>query len=347
MPTFLSDLSADKNAAKVARGYPALGRAAINRSQSSYGSFLFSLDRLAKIFPYRKTENILGVSAKEMAKKKSEKLNLKNPKQMEIVRYFHLSEGRMAKEDILSLSNKEIFYRMKNNHYIEETKKGSGIFKATEKLKKLSADMDGEKYSNGCSSKHSKKILQAVTSYVPKEVIEEKRFQSGTSLRQEMLQFKESPQYERKLGEMLKENLLEKQQIEESYRQKLLESGSQTEKLQAEIDYLYDMERNQFQGEILRSDTVVFIPDFAITLTRAELEEMYEKMADREESLGHGKEKDFLSINLQKMESLLSGTSEPVIEVYFEIVTDSYGRAELQRHENYRQMMNREILYIY
>ncbi len=282
-----------------------------------------------------------------MAKKKREKLNLKNPKQMEIVRYFHLSEGRMAKEDILSLSNKEIFYRMKNNHYIEETKKGSGIFKATEKLKKLSADMDGEKYSNGCSSKHSKKILQAVTSYVPKEVIEEKRFQSGTSLRQEMLQFKESPQYERKLGEMLKENLLEKQQIEESYRQKLLESGSQTEKLQAEIDYLYDMERNQFQGEILRSDTAVFIPDFAITLTRAELEEMYEKMADREESLGHGKEKDFLSINLQKMESLLSGTSEPVIEVYFEIVTDSYGRAELQRHENYRQMMNREILYIY
>ena len=346
MPTFLSDLSADKNAAKVARGYPAFGRAAINRSKSSYGSFLFSLDRLAKIFPFRKTENILGVSAKEMAKKKSEKLNLKNPKQMEIVRYFHLSEGRMAKEDILSLSNKEIFYRMKNNHYIEETKKGSGIFKATEKLKKLSADMDGEKYSNGCSSKHSKKILQAVTSYVPKEVIEEKRFQSGTSLRQEMLQFKESPQYERKLGEMLKENLLEKQQIEESYRQKLLESGSQTEKLQAEIDYRADMERNQFQGEILRGNPV-FIPDFAITVTRGELEEMYQKMEESREQLGVGKEKDFLSINLQKMESLLSGMSEPVMDVYFEIVTDSYGRAELQRHENYRQMMNREILYIY
>lgn len=223
--------------AKVAREYPAFGRAAINRSKSSYGSFLFSLDRLAKIFPFRKTENILGVSAKEM-----------------------------AKEDILSLSNKEIFYRMKNNHYIEETEKGSGIFKATEKLKKLSADMDGEKYSNGCSSKHSKKILQAVTSYVPKEVIEEKRFQSGTSLRQEMLQFKESPQYERKLGEMLKENFNQKQQIEESYRQKLLELGSQAEKLQAGIDYRADMERNQFQGEILRSDNSVFIPDFSITV---------------------------------------------------------------------------------
>lgn len=347
MPTFLSDLSADKNAAKVARGYPAFGRAAINRSKSSYGSFLFSLDRLAKIFPYRKTENILGVSAKEMAKKKSEKLNLKNPKQMEIVRYFHLSEGRMAKEDILSLSNKEIFYRMKNNHYIEETKKGSGIFKATEKLKKLSADMDGEKYSNGCSSKHSKKILQALTSYVPKEVIEEKRFQSGTSLRQEMLQFKESPQYERKLGEMLKENLLEKQQIEESYRQKLLEAGSQVQKLQAGIDYRADMEKNQFEGEILRSDNSLFIPDFAVTVTRAEMEEIYERMAQQEERLGYSKEKDFLSINLQKMESLLSGMSEPVMDVYFEIVTDSYGRAELQRHENYRQMMNREILYIY
>ena len=282
-----------------------------------------------------------------MAKKKSEKLNLKNPKQMEIVRYFHLSEGRMSRQNIIGLSNKEIFYRMKNNHYIEETKKGSGIFKATEKLKRLSADLDGELYSNGCSSKHSRKILEAATSYVPKEVIEEKRFQSGTALRQEMLQFKESPQYERKIGEMLKENLLEKQQIEESYRQKMLEAGNQTEKLQAEIDYRADMERNQFQGEILRSDTPVFIPDFSITLTKAELEEMYEKMSEREEGLGLGKEKDFLSMNLQKIENLLSGMSEPVTEVYFEIVTDSYGRAELQKHENYRQIMNREVLYVY
>lgn len=282
-----------------------------------------------------------------MAKKKREKLNLKNPKQMEIVRYFHLSEGRMAKEDILSLSNKEIFYRMKNNHYIEETKKGSGIFKATEKLKKLSADMDGEKYSNGCSSKHSKKILQAVTSYVPKEVIEEKRFQSGTSLRQEMLQFKESPQYERKLGQMIKDNLWEKQQIEEHYRQRLLQSESQTEKLQAGIDYRKDVEQNQFQGEILRSDNPLFIPDFSVTVSRRELEEMYQKMEENREQLGVGKEKDYLTLNVQKIERLLETMTEPAMEIFWEIVTDSYGRAELQRHENYRQMMSREILYIY
>ena len=282
-----------------------------------------------------------------MVKKKNVKLNLRNSKQLDVIRYFHLTEGKMSRQDIIDLSNKEIFYKMKNNSYIVEIKKNSGIFKATEKLKKLSADLDGEKYTNGCSAKHSKKILEAVTSYVPKEVIEEKRFQSGTALRQEMQQFKSSPQYERKLGQMIKDNLWEKQQIEEHYRQRLLQSESQTEKLQAGIDYRKDVEQNQFQGEILRSDNPLFIPDFSVTVSRRELEEMYQKMEENREQLGVGKEKDYLTLNVQKIERLLETMTEPAMEIFWEIVTDSYGRAELQRHENYRQMMNREILYIY
>lgn len=282
-----------------------------------------------------------------MSKKKKEKLNLNNKKQLEIIRHLHLSEGKMSRQDIIGLSNKEIFYRMKRLNYIEETKKNSGIFRATKKLKQLSADLDGERYTNGCSSKHSKKILDTVRSYIPKEVIEEKRFQSGTALRKEMEEFKQSPQYERKLGEMLKENLNQKQKIEECYHQKLVEADTQAQRLQAEIDYRYEMERNHFQGEILRSDTPVFIPDFSITLSRTELEEVYENMREREEGLGFGKEKDFLSINLQKMEEMIRVMTEPIIEIYWEVVMNSYGRAELQRHINYEYVLNREVLYIY
>jgi len=92
-----------------------------------------------------------------MAKKKGN-LNLNNPKQRELINTFAISEGRVSKQKIFEIGNKELFYRMKSGGFIQETHKGSGVFKSTAKLQRLTERTTGIRYGNGCSNAHSEKI---------------------------------------------------------------------------------------------------------------------------------------------------------------------------------------------
>lgn len=278
-------------------------------------------------------------------KKKTESLNLKNPKQLSLIHSFAVAEGRLSKEQILKEANKEIFYRMKNSGFIKETVKGSGIFKATGKLQSLVKKTEGIQFSVGCSSKHSAKITKAV-SYLPQSVVAEGRFESGYALKQEMSAYKQTKGYQNKIEQMQKSVLRERKQIEARYQERRGNAENGAERYQAGIDYKADIADNQMKQDIIFSDNPLYVPDFKVTLQREEAEELLRNMKNSMDELEQGKEYAFLEQNVGKMEEILK-TGEENLEVYFEVVTDSYGKRELEMHRNYEQVMEREVLYIY
>lgn len=278
-------------------------------------------------------------------KKKTERLNLNNPKQVSLIHSFAIAEGRLSKEQIFKEANKEIFYRMKNNGFIKETVKGSGIYKATGKLQSLTKKTEGIEFSVGCSSKHSAKITKAV-SYLPQAVITEGRFESGQVLKQEMSAYKQTESYHNKIEHIQKMVLQEHEQIENYYQNRIIHAKSNTERYQAGIDYKADVAENRMKQEIAFSENPLYVPDFKVSLQREEVEELLHNIKSSMDGLDNGKEYNFLEQNVGKLETIL-WTGQENVELYFEVVTDSYGKRELEMHRNYEQVMEREVLYIY
>lgn len=272
-----------------------------------------------------------------MAKKKGN-LNLNNPKQRELINTFAISEGRVSKQKIFEIGNKELFYRMKSGGFIQETHKGSGVFKSTAKLQRLTERTTGIRYGNGCSNAHSEKIGKAV-SFLPKEVVSEGRFSSGQMMKQEMEHIKESTFYTKALWNHQKQILSMKKEIEDRYH-----SGRKD--FQSQIDYKVDMDEWRLKKEIAFSDSPVFIPDFKAEVTREEAQWVLQQMEERKDSLLEGeREERYLEANIGKIQQMLS-TEQEVYEIYFEAVTN-YGKREMERHFNYETLLHRDVLYIY
>lgn len=287
----------------------------------------------------------LSLSVTIMSKKKTN-LNLRNPKQLDLIYTFAISEGRLSKDSIMEIGNKELFYRMKNNGFIKETAKGSNVFKATLKLQKLTEQTTGISYSNGCSSKHSAKIGKALT-FIPQETISEGRFSTGQMLKREMSAYKQTSSYERVIRKLQTNILHQEKQLQNDYQAYLSGNITNTERYQAEIDYQADSSYLQMQKDVAFSDTPLFIPDFSITTSHEETEQILQHMTDYLEHLPvESKEVVFLEQNITKLTEILQ-TEQTSYDLYLEIVTDSYGRVELERHHNYETIMNREVLYIY
>ena len=241
-----------------------------------------------------------------MAKKKVN-LNLNNPKQRELINTFAISEGRGSKEKIYEIGNKELFYRMKSGGFIQETHKGSGVFKSTSKLQRLKERITGIRYGNGCSNRHSEKIGKAIF-FLPKDVISEGRFSSGQMMREEMEHIKESPSYTRALWKYQKQILSMEKEIYDRYH-----SGRKD--FQSQIDYKADMDEWKLKKEIAFSDSPVFIPDFKAEVTRQEAEWVLQQMEERKDMLLEGeREERYLEAYIEKLQQMLR-TEQEVYEI--------------------------------
>lgn len=282
-----------------------------------------------------------------MAKKKSKgnkNLNLRNPSQIEVIRSFSLCEGRMSKDDILSVGTKDIFYQMKNNGFIKEIVKGSGVYKATGKLQNLSAKHLGSDFGIGCSNKHSQVILKS-KDLIPKSIIEDCRFNTGNEIKKQMQQFKESEEYRQRLETLKHENIRQKESAYIQY-QDVIASGTKTQMLKAELAYKDTIDALNKRAEILDGGNPLFLPDYSVKATREELQEMLcsmqeclnrDDMSDRETA--------YMQENTEKLQELI-GTMESVATVYLEAVTNHYGQMEMEKHLIFEQMTGNTVLYV-
>lgn len=308
--------------------------------------FLFSLSGSRKFLPKSDRTETKGLSADNLlryrgnmknkkSKSKVQSLNLKNPKQRDIINLFAVSEGRVGRQDILSTGNKEIMYRMINLGYIKETVKGSGIYKATAKLKKLTEQTTGKKYNNGCSNKHSAIMSKTATKVIPKSVLSSGRYTGQNDIKTRMESYKHTPQYIQGLR-------LIRNKVHSNYRDCTNRYNSSISH-QQRIDARKELEVAAMKKGVIDSDNPSFTPDIEITISRAEAEELLQNIREIADS-SDGREHSFMMQNEEKLERLL-GTTDQTFTIGCEIVTENYGNEELFRHQVYEILTGEQVLY--
>lgn len=77
-----------------------------------------------------------------------------------------------------------------------------------------------------------------------------------------------------------------------------------------------------------------------------EAQEIFDALQTRYDEAENGRERSFLNDDIAKMKAMIDTASTDTIDIYFEIVTDSYGRAKLERHRNYETVTDRPVLYL-
>lgn len=268
-------------------------------------------------------------------KNKVKSLNLKNPKQRDIINLFAVSEGRVGRQDILSTGNKEIMYRMINLGFIKETVKGSGIYKATTKLKTLTEQTTGKSYNNGCSNKHSAIMSKTATNVIPKTVLSSGRYTGQNDIKTRMESYKHTPQYIQGLR-------LIRNKVHSDYRDCTNRYNSSISH-QQRIDARKELEVAAMKKGVIDSDNPSFTPDIEITISRAEAEELLQNIREIADS-SDGREHSFMMQNEEKVERLL-GTTDQTFTIGCEIVTENYGNEELFRHQVYEILTGEQVLY--
>lgn len=175
-----------------------------------------------------------------MAKSNSRyKVNFKNNRVQTVINYLQLAENKMSREDFIKLGTRDIFYQFKKSHYIQESSKG--IFQATKKLRDRIEKQTGSQFGKGSSVQHSKKILE-VSKCIPKEIITNRDFKTGTEIEKRFNQFKSTGEYNYRIEAMLKSCT---DKIESLNQHHLYVQNSNTisskEKLQENINYHSDL----------------------------------------------------------------------------------------------------------
>lgn len=276
----------------------------------------------------------------EEMKRKSNKnrntsLNFKNPKQRDVINLFAVSEGRVERKTIMNVGNKDILYRMINLGYIKETVKGSGVFKATPKLKSYTEQMTGVSYNNGCSNKHSAVMSKTAINVIPKSVLSSGRYTGQNQIKSRMEKFKHTPRYNQGLS-------LIRDKVHSNYRY-CSDRYNSSVGYQEKIDARKDLEIASMKQSVIDSDNPFYTPDIEITITRDEAAELLDNIRAIAD-LSDGREYSFMVQNEEKLSSMLGGSDE-TFTLGVEIVTENYCNEELYRHEVYEVLTGESVLY--
>lgn len=255
---------------------------------------------------------------------------------MMILHQYALCEGILTKEQIITSSNKEIFYRMKNNGYIKETSKKSNVYKATKKLEREIKRVSDLELEHGASTMHSRKIFEKIMKNIPNSVIQEGRFSTGKTLKKEFEAYKKTNEYHIAI-ERIKSNIYRKEATI-NYKSKNASGGKERFSIRQEKAKI-EMEKS-----VLQSQTPAYAPDLEICLSSYELEQMTQSI-ENEYEISQGREREFLQRDLEVLHRELSkGLQEYSLQI--EIVTDSYGNRRLEQHHNYELIFDKEIIYL-
>lgn len=274
-----------------------------------------------------------------MAKSNSRyNVNFKNNRVQTVINYLQLAENKMSREDFIKLGTKDIFYQFKKNNYIQESSKG--IFQATKKLRDKIEKQTGSQFGKGSSVQHSKKILE-VSKRIPKEIITNRDFKTGTEIEKRFNQFKSTGEYKYRIEAMLKSYI---DKIESLNQHHFYVQNSNTissrEKLKENVNYhsaLYGLERS---ASILK-DNPCSIPDFCFNATRGQAEQFIENLKDWGVSTHTNTDKAISTIK-----QILETSTEQVFNLQIEIITNSYGSVDMERHYNFETITNTKVIYI-
>ncbi len=279
--------------------------------------------------------------AKQKSKTEARQINFNNPKTMNTIRYLQLSENRLSRQDLLAIGNKDIFYQLKNGGYIKEA---GGIFQGTSKLHNYMKKQDGSTFSKSNSPEHSAKILNSAK-LLPKQIISEGRFQTGTDLQQQYQKTKNQKEYQEALRqerEALKGRMNELSSLHREFQRS---EEAKAEKLQEAFNYRSAKDTLERSMNLLKENQFS-PPDYAVELTKSEGEAYLNNLMSYRDSLeGYSKDYSLYTKAIEKLSCLIA-QSDGSFTVGIELVTNSYGSLDMEKHFLYEQLTHQTVLYL-
>lgn len=275
-------------------------------------------------------------------KKKARQINFNNPKTMNIIRYMQLSENRLSRQNLLTIGNKDILYQLKNGGYIKESP--SGIFQGTSKLHTYMKRLDGSTFSKSNSPEHSAKILNSAR-LLPKQVISDGRFQTGTDLQIRYQKTKKQKEYKeglRKEREALQRRLNELTFLHRDFQRS---EKPTADKLQETFNFRSAKEALERSMSLLKENQFS-PPDYSVELTKPESEAYLENLSIYRDNLDkHSKEYSLYTEAIEKLSCIIT-QSDGSFTVGIEIITNSYGSLDMEKHFLYERLTHQHVIYL-
>lgn len=278
--------------------------------------------------------------------KNRNKVNFQNPKVRSVINYLQISENSLCKNDIYKIGSKDIFYQLKNSNYIKETSKG--VFHGTKILRNKVEKETGRQFGCCSSQVHSKKILE-IANLIPQNVIQNRQFKTGTELNKEFQEYKKSTKYE-ETTKLLKQYFMERINSQIQQHSQIQESPVilKREKLQEEISNL------KLMSELNRSLSIIeesryLVPDFSFSCSKKEALNFLDKLS--KECINVDSRQTELCITnegtrIERMKEIIRESTSDIITLVIEVITDSYGKEDLERHYLYDCVTSTHTIYI-
>ena len=120
------------------------------------------------------------------------------------------------------------------------------------------------------------------------------------------------------------------------YEQKIADEENLQRQALLKLDFEREKESNLVMEHALELERPMLFPDYEIALTRSELDMLIDSLRAESRSIEEEREQERYMQAIDKLESI--GDYEGRISIAVEIVTNSYGNAELVRHELYEEI---------
>lgn len=267
------------------------------------------------------------------------KFNIKNPTEMKILHILAYGEGVIHRDDFIKYSNKTLLSRYKTAGLLKPYPAGEkGLYQITEQFKQAfrqQIDPD-HKFSGSHAPDHASGVNRVLSQF-PTQA----QLKSGCELQWEhrLEQLNAHSPYHARASHLLHLN----QQA--FYKAQAALDAAQNQSQRA---FLLE-QREQARQKLAQSANLqnrCSTPDLAVTLTRDQLCDFLQRQREEWEQPRSRFQQELYQRSIQRMEQLVS-SAQPVVTLFIEIVTDNYGRDDIQAKENWSYCTeNSPIVYI-
>ena len=254
--------------------------------------------------------------------------NQKNPTEMGIVRMLAYGEGLIHKEDFIKYANKTLLSRYKTAGLVEEYKGGEkGLLQITDQFKRAYREQIDPKhtFSGSHAPNHASglnRVLSQLSGNAP--------MKSGSQLQWELksMTLCDTNPYYTRSHELIMRNREEIAKAEAAYQ-----AAATDQERAARLEALEFAKQKHTQA-MLRNRRCS-IPDLAVTLTRPQLESFIEQQREYyDRCICPDFQRDLYEESIRRMEQL-AASERPTVTLNIEIITDNYGRMDIQAKENW------------
>lgn len=266
-------------------------------------------------------------------------VNFNSEKTKSIITTLMIAENRITKDEIISIGNKDIYYKLSKSGYITESSKG--IYKGTQRLKNYIKQKDNKSFSSSGSASHSQAVRNTLK-FVPSSVLSRKSFNTGTDIEKDFKKIQRTEQYKHNLEKLENSLKEERYQIEKAYQEALQYAKDEIDRYMSKMQYLQDRDRVSARQSWLEQEPLT--PDYQLTFREDEFHQYLENLKSYRDSLDE--DSKAYSIYSQSIEKLENLTVNGEITINIEVITDSYQNREIFLHQVYEQTTNQSQIFL-